>query len=480
VVVISLVVVGALVGGAVAVFQYLELREAARELQERSGVQATPGDGQGQGDLDDLLGDLLEDVLGEGGPGAGAGPDLLACLGGQDLLGAGSAPPVRGGLPQQVRDLAQAVEDIRGLRFQHPVDPKFLTSHRTAQRVEDLFLADYTAEVARSEAQLLAALGAVPAEIDLRETRAEALGSQVVGFYIPETGELVVQAEGNRLVPLDRVILAHELTHAVADQNLEFPLPLEPKPGREDRDLAALSVLEGDATLSMQRFALTLPFQDQLALSDPTAAAEARAALRDVPYYLQQELTFPYEDGLSFVCRLFAAGGWDAVNRAYGEPPSTSAQVLFPDRYAEGEGAVDPTDPGEPGGAWDLEGRHELGAANLLWLFEAPGGLTSRALPDPLAAASAWAGGEVDLWQRGDHAAVGVALAEQEGADGLCGSTLAWYEAAFPDARDADARPGEALAVDGSTQDAVVRCTEDEVHLGIAPDLATARDLASS
>jgi hypothetical protein len=477
VVLISLVVAGVLVAVGVAVYQIFELRTAVRELGGQ-GDQATPGDGQG--DLDDLLGDLLEDVLGGRGGGLGAGPDLLACLGGQGFQEPGSAPPVRGGLPQQVRDLAGAVERIRGLEFRHPVDPKFLSSEQTARRVEDLFLADYSGEIAREETQLLTALGAVPAGIDLRETRAQALGSQVVGFYIPESGELVVQAEGNRLAPVDRVILAHELTHAVTDQNLDFPLPLEPRPGREDRDLAALAVLEGDATLSMQRFALTLPFQDQLVLSDPSVTAEAQAGLQGVPHYLRRELAFPYEDGLSFVCRLFAAGGWDAVNLAYEEPPSTSAQVLFPERYAGGEEAVDPTDPGDPSGAWDLAGRHELGAANLLWLFEAPGGQTSRAIPHPLAAASAWAGGEVELWQRGQEAAVGMALAERPNQDALCDAVVAWYRAAFPDAQDAGAGAGETLAVDGPTQDAVVRCADDEIHVGIAPAMAVAGALASA
>jgi hypothetical protein len=310
--------------------------------------------------------------------------------------------------------------------------------------------------------------------MDLRQTRAQALGSQVIGFYVPKTGELVVQVQGQQLEPLDRTTLAHELEHALADQNLGFPIPLEPKPGREDRDLAGIALVEGDATLTMQRYAAMLPFDQQLQLADPSLAAEAEAGLAGLPYYLRQELLFPYEDGLSFVCGQYAKGGWPAVNRAYADPPTTSAQILFPDRYAAGEDAVDPSNPGDPGSDWSKEGEHELGAANLEWLFEAPGGEKSVALDHPVATAATWAGGEVHVWERGRDTALGVALAERPGQDVLCSRISRWYEAGFPDAQPSGSASEEGLTLDGSRQDAVIRCAEDEVHLGIGPDPATA------
>jgi hypothetical protein len=476
-VVIAALVAGLLVVSAIAAYQFVRFDRAARDIGEAGPPRPEEGSDEGGGGLDDLLSDLFEDLFGGGGF-PGGRPDLLACLGGEDLFGGEPAPPPTGGLEQQVRDLARQVEDIRQLTFGEQVEPRLLPSGQTADRVQDLFLEDYTAEVADTESRILEALGAVPPGTDLRQTRARTLGSQVVGFYVPETGELVVEAEGGELGTVDRITLAHELEHALADQNLDLPIPLQPKPGREDRDLAGMAVIEGDATLTMQRYAFTLSFEEQFELSDPALQAEAEAGLAGLPHYLRQELLFPYESGLSFVCDLYAEGGWEAVNDAYRDPPTTSAQILFPDRYTAGEEAVDPPDPGDPGRGWQLEGRHELGAANLLWLFEAPGGRRSGALDGARTGASAWAGGEVHLWQRGPDTALGVSLAEREGLDVLCSAMSHWYAVAFPNVEESGSALDGGLELDGARQDAVLQCTDDEVHLGIAPDLATAGRLA--
>jgi hypothetical protein len=95
-------------------------------------------------------------------------------------------------------------------------------------------------------------------------------------------------------------------------------------------------------------------------------------------------------------------------------------------------------------------------------------------LGDPKERVSSWAGGEVRLWSsRGDHA-LGLALVERRGSGDLCASIIDWYDAALNDS-DVEMKAGEWLARDGVRQDAVVRCSKDEVRLGIGPDTDTAR-----
>jgi hypothetical protein len=228
----------------------------------------------------------------------------------------------------------------------------------------------------------------------------------------------------------------------------------------------------------MQRYSSSLPFDQQLGLLDPEAIAEAEAGLAGLPYILEQELLFPYEDGLTFVCDLYEDGGWNAVDRAYGDPPTTTAQVLFPERYAEGEDALDPRDTGRLAGGWRLEGTHQFGAAAFLWLLEAPGGDPGLALDDPLEGAAAWAGGELRLWRRGPATAIGIAMAERDGHDVLCSAVSHWYAAAFPGAEPEGSALGRGLLLDGSRQDAALVCDGDQIRLGIAPDPATALELA--
>jgi hypothetical protein len=168
-------------------------------------------------------------------------------------------------------------------------------------------------------------------------------------------------------------------------------------------------------------------------------------------------------------------GGWDAVDAAYDDLPTTSAEILDPQRY--GTGAVDPRDPGDLGGDWRRGRTTTLGAADLLWLFEAPGDDTTRALEDARTRALAWTGGELAVWTSGGDTAVGVALTQRP--DGpLCDAVTTWYERAFPDSTEAPTRREERLVREGGRQTAVVTCAGDEVRLGIGPDLATARALA--
>lgn len=465
---VALLVAAVVASVVLAVVQTVRLGAALNridELEGRTGATAEEEEEDGG-----LLDGLLEGILGEE-------EGLLGCVDGDLLVGPRLEAP-SGQLRAQVRTIAGQVEEIRELEFRESVEPELLSAAQVRERIGELLLEEYTAEIADAEARLLAALGAIPRGTDLRDLRAEILGQQVAGYYVPETGEMVVRAEGDP-GPLEWTTLAHELQHALADQVLGLPVPDEIRTGTEDRDLAGVAVVEGDATLTQQRYALSLPPEHQLAFLDPSAIAEARAGLGGLPHFLRRELLFPYEEGLEFVCQLYRAGGWTAVDGAYREPPTTTAQVLFPDRYAAGDQAVFPRGPGRPGEGWRRATVHEVGAATLLWLFEAPGDDRSRALEDPRAAAGEWAGGQMHLWTRGPDTALGLSLVDREGGERLCDAVTDWYREAFSEGEEAPLRDGEELALRGGGQTGVVACPGDEVRVGIGPDLATARRQAA-
>lgn len=471
---IAFLAAGLLVASTVAVIEFAQLRAANERIEELESGGAQGGDGGPFGDVGDIIEDLLGDTEGllEGSGELGS---LFECLGG--LGGIGGS----GEAGTTVEEIAQQVEGIRELTFAHDVQPKFLSDQEMTDRVRELFLEDYTPEIADLEQRLLTTLGAIPPGTDLRELRANAIGQQVAGFYEPETGELVVRQSGAEISAIDRITLSHELDHALTDQVLGIPLPDDPEVGSEDANLAALALVEGDATLVMQRYSATLGLDEQLQLLDPGAIAQPEAGLSGFPPYLEQEMIFPYEEGLSFVCDLYANGGWEAVNRAYENPPSSSLQILFPEKYFVGAGQPDnPRDSEKPGKGWKLEARLELGAANLLWLFQAPGGDRSHALGDARVAASEWGGGEVWVWSKGDETAVGVSLVQNDQAAEplLCESVDRWYRDSFSDDQESVPDPFYMIA-QGRLQDAALRCQGVEVRLGIGPDLRTARATSS-
>jgi hypothetical protein len=167
---------------------------------------------------------------------------------------------------------------------------------------------EYTAADADIDARILSLLGAIPEGTDLRALQSDLLAGQVAGYYDPETGDIVVRDDGDgELDVTERLTLAHELDHALTDQALG--LPDTDVEGQSDATLAGLALVEGDATLLMQQWALAnLGIVDQFQqLLDPQVA-QAQADLEKVPHYLQQELMFPYLSGLSYACRLYAEG----------------------------------------------------------------------------------------------------------------------------------------------------------------------------
>ena len=49
---------------------------------------------------------------------------------------------------------------------------------------------------------------------------------------------------------------------------------------------------------------------------------------------------FPYEKGATFVSEIYASGGIEALNNLYLSPPTTTEQILHPEKYLQGEEAV--------------------------------------------------------------------------------------------------------------------------------------------
>lgn len=472
-----------------------ELEEERRQ-EEPNPLEDLLGDGDGGladlfgGDISDLLGGdsagLLNCLAGGGGGGTDALDGLLGDIAGggsgnpedalEDLFGGLGGSSSGGSARSQIPKISAAVEDVRKLKFQDEVDVTFMSPQRLAKRAARLFLEDYPPAVARTEQEMLIALGAIPADTDLRATLKDLLESQVAGFYVPSDKTLFAPGHSKKeLTAIEKTVIAHELEHALADQRLDLPIPEKTDPSKMDENIASLSLVEGDATLTMQRYSLAaIPMFEQLTiLSDPAYAA-SQQALEGMPPYLVEQLQFPYIDGLNFACNLHQRGGWAAVDKAYDNPPSTSAQVLFPGRYRGGETGAAVRPARAPGAGWEKSFDSSFGAANLLWLFKAPGGDEDAALSDPIDRVGAWGGGHVSMWSRGDDRAMAVTLVQRKSDTGLCDSVAEWYDAAFDDDAEAGTSAGEEMALDGS-QDAVLTCSGDDVRLGIGPDLATAR-----
>lgn len=456
--VVALILVGALVG--------LALLDGGRERSAAeaplAGAAATPPEPQERLPVDEP--DEPSDVTTIGG-------DLVGCL--ASISPPGTTPDSPPLTPSGVDEIADRVERLRELRFSGPLDVSFLDPRGIDRRVSGLVRKGSDQKLLADQGRVLELLGALPPGSDLLDLASDALDSQVLGLFVPETKELLVSKSG-KPGAIETITLAHELEHALADDALGLPVPQRTRPGRGDRDLAALSLVEGDATLAMSLYAVRfISATEQLALLGDPALSTGEKGLAKLPYVIQAQLIFPYEAGLGFVCELYSKGGWAAVDRAYANPPRSTAELLDP---AAGPVRVeDPAPVGRLASPWRRTLADGIGAAELSWLFEAPGDDPGAAIPEPVDAAADWRGGEVELWRNGDGSAVGISLSERAGGS-LCGAMVAWYGAAFP---------SSALSGDGSTTTfegpdgfATIACAPGSVRLGIGPDAEVTSTLA--
>jgi hypothetical protein len=302
--------------------------------------------------------------------------------------------------------LQEEVAEAGGLPFRKDVPLAFLRRDELAAYLRELFDAEYTPGQARADERLLTAFDLLPGGTDLRAVRARVLEDNVAGFYDERPGKrrLYAVSDDRAFTPMNQIVLAHELRHALQDQYEDLGSFLdEGVSDFDDRRLAWMSLLEGDATLVMERFVrLRLGALGEVlgtAGEDVGAAALGAPGLLEVPGappVVRDQLVQPYVAGLAFARALWAHGGPQALRAAWARPPESTEQVLHPAKFFERERprAVVPRVPPPPGARLVSEG--VLGELLLRTLVEEDGGKATEG----------WGGDGWRLWDVGGRTAL--------------------------------------------------------------------------
>jgi hypothetical protein len=236
------------------------------------------------------------------------------------------------GLREEISRLIPIAEEIRGLEFLSPPQITVLTPEDLKTRVIDQVLEDYVDH--EVDEALYKLLGLVPADFDLLETVLSLYGDAVAGYYDGDTGELVVTATEDLFSPLEKATIVHEMTHAVTDQVLDFNDRYNQLFDEERFDEAAAfqALIEGDASLAELLYVQQLDEAAQQEFLEDAFAVDM-TVFEQVPPFMQDSLTFPYESGFTFVEHLFSEGGFASVDAAYAAPPVSSEQIIWPEDY---------------------------------------------------------------------------------------------------------------------------------------------------
>lgn len=190
-------------------------------------------------------------------------------------------------------------------------------------------------------------LGAIPPDMDVMAFMQELLDEQAGGLYDPFSGRLYVNPAFPLEGMLGQTILAHEINHALQDQNFDLLSSGIWEPGNSDRSAALGALIEGDATLTMTEYMLRHGSLLKLLGDLPAAAMIDQTKLNQAPELIQRQLLFPYIEGANFFQRLNGrVRGSGEVgdildpawrNRVFLNPPFTTEQILHPEKYLEGE-----------------------------------------------------------------------------------------------------------------------------------------------
>ena len=324
------------------------------------------------------------------------------------------------GFPEVDADeLKKRVEEVGELRFMEAVPIDFMSRDELSEYIGQLFQEEYPPSVAEKEERMLRAFGFLNAEDDLRAIREKVLNENIAGFYDERPGAKKLFAistivSGRWLNLMNQLILSHELRHALQDQHLDLRSILGERSDYDDRSLAALSLLEGDATLLMEIYlGMGVSPKDGLGgqgmgkevieglftLGGPWAKGRAMAErfagpeLRRAPLVVREQLIGPYLKGKQLAAEVYRRGGFRLLNRSLQEPPSSMEQVLHPEKYLDERD--EPIDVNLVEAVGELvESEGQLGEFFIRVLFE--GKIGRR---DADRAAQGWGGDRYSLWR---------------------------------------------------------------------------------
>lgn len=331
---------------------------------------------------------------------------LGSLMGGGDLTG---------------EQLQREVAAVGGIPFRQDVPIAFMGHDELVDYLHEILDSEYPVAQAEADGRLLEAFDLLVPGTDLRALRTRLLEENVVGFYDerPDRRQLFAVSEQQAFTPMNQLVLAHELRHALQDQYepLHWQLP-EDVGDFDDRRLAWTSLLEGDATLLMERFVLERLRAsgrggvDALGAGSGAYSEAAMAGLMAVPGappVIRDHLVMPYVVGRDLARAIEARDGADGMRAAWRRPPDSTEQVLHPEKFFEREAPRALTPYRRPARG-RLLSQGVFGELLLRSLLEETG---------PAPAAAGWDGDAWRLWDVDGSTALVWTSAWEDGAEAL-------------------------------------------------------------
>jgi len=287
-------------------------------------------------------------------------------------------------LEEWTQSISKDVEMLRGQKFKRPVAVSTANLEEFFGYMKERMDRDTSKEDLEAQESMAKMLAMIPPDMSLLGTFMKMLEGQVGGFYDPSSESFcLMERFGGDLA---RVVLAHELTHALDDQYYDIDGTLERIEKNGDAQFAYHAVVEGSGTRTQNDW-LRAHVADLELGSIKDMSLEG---LEDAPPFLWKPMVGAYSLGASFLVRsssmiqgqMKSASPVD-LHLAFRRPPLSSEQVLHPEKYWDRDKRDDPIKielnlSGLPDG-WKVLGEDTLGEMGLGLVIEPEkkrGGLT--------------------------------------------------------------------------------------------------------
>src|SRR5438105_293930 len=235
-------------------------------------------------------------------------------------------------------EVLQEMSEITGLKLITPLKKSLRSREEIRAYVIKQMNEEKNPAERYADARTAEAFGLLPRGFDLDTFMVNVLTEQVEGLYDPRAQEFYI---ADWSPPGDqRMVMAHELTHALEDQHFHIEAWSRAARPNEDAELARDAVLEGSAMAAMVDYLMRgtgrslkdLPEFDPAILFDQLDVQNT-PALKSAPPFIKGGLIFPYISGLNFSAAVLKTAGWPALSGVFENPPVSTQQILHPALY---------------------------------------------------------------------------------------------------------------------------------------------------
>ncbi|HEY7522290.1 MAG TPA: hypothetical protein VH720_01360 [Candidatus Limnocylindrales bacterium] len=238
------------------------------------------------------------------------------------------------------------VQAIRGLEEKEPIQPSIVSPETFGQVLEKSIRENSPPELLAAYERLYKGMDLLEDASSLEDLYVDLLQSQAAGLYDPASKKLYVLSREGAVGAVEKVYYSHEYEHALQDQHFDLRKLTDGLTDQTDRQLARQALVEGDAYTVMtvwltQNLGLAEILEIVQAGDDP----ETQAALDRIPPIIKEQILFSALQGTTWVQGLQLAGGWQAIDEAFAQPPESTEQILHADKWASFEPPVEVTIP---------------------------------------------------------------------------------------------------------------------------------------